>query len=316
MDRIMVSVICNSYNQEDYIEQTIHSLVNQKTSFRYEILVHDDASTDKTADIITKFASKYHELIIPMFQSVNQYSKGKDINCDFQFNRVRGRYIAFCEGDDYWTDRYKLQKQVDVLEKMPEVDICAHAANAIKADSGTVLYRIAPFAKNTLIKPEDVINGGGGYVATNSIMIRSDIIANCPSWYNILPMDYSLQILGALRGGMIFLTDNMSAYRIMAKNSWSRRMHENSNMRLCVNRKIIDMLNALDESTQHKYHDVIENKCEETLFWELYYNKKFKQMKRQPYRTKYKSLSVKNKALINLNIYAPWILKILRKFIC
>ena len=310
---IKVSVICDAYNQEDYIAQTLQSIVDQKTDFKYEILVHDDASTDKTSNIIYSFAEAYPELIKPMVQIENQYSQNVDINIVFQYARVSGQYIAFCEGDDYWTDPYKLQKQVDVLDKNPDVDICAHSANAVKADTCAVLYKIAPKDDYSLISVEEVINGGGGYVATNSLMIRSDIVLDIPSWHKVLPMDYSLQILGSLRGGMIFLPDNMSDYRIMAKNSWSLKMRGNPKKRLEINRKLFDMLSALNEATEHKYQDVISTKCEEISFWNLYYSESYKEMKKNPYRAMYKSLAFKEKALINLHLYAPWLLQIIRK---
>lgn len=113
----VVSVCCITYNQESYITQAIEGFLMQKTDFPIEIIIHDDASTDKTAQIVKQYAEKYPELITPIFQTENQYSKGgAGILNRFVFPKVRGRYIAICEGDDYWTDPLKLQKQVDFLE--------------------------------------------------------------------------------------------------------------------------------------------------------------------------------------------------------
>ena len=85
----------------------------QKTTFPIEIIIHDDASTDGTAKIVKEYADKYPDLIVPILQTENQYSQGIKPSQNFVFPRARGKYIAFCEGDDYWTDPYKLQKQVD-----------------------------------------------------------------------------------------------------------------------------------------------------------------------------------------------------------
>jgi glycosyltransferase involved in cell wall biosynthesis len=96
----------------------------QQTNFPIEVLIHDDASTDDTADIIREYERKYPEIIKPIYQTENQYSKGVDV-FQYNFSRAQGKYIALCEGDDYWTDPYKLQKQVDFLEKNPEYSICS-----------------------------------------------------------------------------------------------------------------------------------------------------------------------------------------------
>ena len=98
----------------------------QKTNFAFEVLIHDDASMDKTADIIREYEAKYPEIIKPIYQTVNQYSRNVWIMNIFQYPRVRGKYIALCEGDDYWIDSFKLQKQVDFLEKNLEYSFTAH----------------------------------------------------------------------------------------------------------------------------------------------------------------------------------------------
>ena len=116
----MVSVCTITYNHEKYIRDCLEGIVTQKTNFPFEAIVHDDASTDKTADIIREYAEKYPDIIKPVYQTENQHSKGIRISATFIYPKVRGKYIAICEGDDYWTDPYKLQKQVDFLEANPD----------------------------------------------------------------------------------------------------------------------------------------------------------------------------------------------------
>ena len=125
---VEVSVLCITYNHEEYIRTALESLINQKTSFRYEVIVHDDASTDGTASIVREYADKYPDLIKPVLQSNNQYSKGVDIIRTCILNYAEGKYIAFCEGDDCWIDENKLEKQYLLMEKTPSVDICSHAS--------------------------------------------------------------------------------------------------------------------------------------------------------------------------------------------
>ena len=123
----LVSICSITYNHAPYIRQCLDGFLMQRTNFKYEIIIHDDASTDGTAEIIKEYAEKYPDLIIPILQTENQYSKGlRGFYARFVFPRAKGRYIALCEGDDYWTDPLKLQKQVDFLEANPEYVMCSH----------------------------------------------------------------------------------------------------------------------------------------------------------------------------------------------
>jgi glycosyltransferase involved in cell wall biosynthesis len=122
----LVSICCLCYNHESYIRECLDGFMMQKTNFVFEVLIHDDASTDKSADIIREYEAKYLEIIKPIYQSENQFSKGVGVTMVYQFPRAQGKYIALCEGDDYWTDPYKLQKQVDFLEANEGYSLCFH----------------------------------------------------------------------------------------------------------------------------------------------------------------------------------------------
>lgn len=128
---VLVSIRCLVYNHEPYLRQCLDGFVMQKTDFAFEAIVHDDASTDKSADIIREYAAKYPDIIKPIFETENQYSKK-----DGSLNRIMYaainpavKYIAICEGDDYWTDPLKLQKQFDFMEANPEYSLCFHPAH-------------------------------------------------------------------------------------------------------------------------------------------------------------------------------------------
>ena len=124
-DKPEVSICCITYNHEKYIEDALKGFLIQKTDFPFEILIHDDASTDRTAEIIREYEKKYPKIIKPIYQKENQYSKGiKIVNPTFNFPRAKGKYIAMCEGDDYWTDPKKLQIQKDFLDANPDYVIC------------------------------------------------------------------------------------------------------------------------------------------------------------------------------------------------
>lgn len=126
---VLVSVDCITYNQESFIEDCINGVLSQKTTFRYELLIHDDASSDNTQTIINGFKDKYPSIIKPFFQQENQFSKGNGfIGLKINRKRAQGKYIAICEGDDYWTDPYKLQKQIDYMETHPDCMMTFHRA--------------------------------------------------------------------------------------------------------------------------------------------------------------------------------------------
>ncbi len=143
----LVSISCITYNHESYIRQCLDGFMMQKTNFAFEILIHDDASTDKTADIIREYETKYPEIIKPIYQTVNQYSKGIKISITFNFPRAKGKYIALCEGDDYWTDPHKLQRQVDFLEANSDFGL-VHT-NFVAYNQKEDTYREITFKRDT-----------------------------------------------------------------------------------------------------------------------------------------------------------------------
>lgn len=130
-EEIVVSICCITYNHEKFVKYALEGFLMQKTNFRYEIIIHDDASTDNTKEIIQKYKEKYPDLIRTIYQSENQYSQGKPF-IENTFEIAKGKYLAICEGDDYWIDEKKLQKQVDFLEKKMEYSATYH--NVIVVD--------------------------------------------------------------------------------------------------------------------------------------------------------------------------------------
>src|SRR5690554_6365417 len=139
--KIPLSICCLTYNHKPFIEKAINSFLTQKTNFSFEVLIHDDASTDGTSEIVKAYESKYPSIIKPIYQTENQWSKGlRSITVNYNFTRAKGKYIAICEGDDYWTDPHKLQKQVEFLEENEEYVMCFTNVCVIN-EMGTVLNK-------------------------------------------------------------------------------------------------------------------------------------------------------------------------------
>ncbi len=148
----MVSIRCITYNHESYIAQAIDGFLNQETNFPFDIVIHDDASTDRTADIIREYEMKYPKIIKPIYESENQYSKHNGLISRIVDEACNGKYVAMCEGDDFWIDSKKLQKQVDFLEQNPDYSLVTHRYEIITGAENRRLAANAYFEKN----PEDL----------------------------------------------------------------------------------------------------------------------------------------------------------------
>ena len=306
-DNIQVSIICNAYNHELYIREALDSFVMQKTNFAFEVLIHDDASTDNTAAIIREYEEKYPAIIKPIYQAVNQYSQNVDIICLFQLPRVSGKYVAMCEGDDYWTDPLKLQKQFDALEAHPEVDMCAHAADQIDATNKELLSIISPRDKMDIIPVEEVIMGEGGFVATNSLMYRAELNKVIPEFRKNFMFDYSYQIDGSLRGGMLFLPDRMAAYRFMSVGSWSVKRTKSKEFRAELLEQKQRMLRELNEYTGGKYNDTISFRMLQNEFEHHYAESDFKMAFDKQYRPIYMKNGFKGYIKLKLKSVFPFL---------
>lgn len=136
----IVSICCLTYNHAPFIKACMDGFLSQQTTFPVEILVHDDASTDGTDSILREYERKYPDMVFPIYEKVNRYSSGYQGQMDiiFNYSRARGKYIASCEGDDYWTDPFKLQKQVDFMESHPEYSVCFHRCKYLYEKTGEI----------------------------------------------------------------------------------------------------------------------------------------------------------------------------------
>lgn len=224
---IQVSIILNSFNHEKYIKDALDGIVKQKVNFQFEVLVHDDASTDGTVGIIKNYIATYpHIYFSPIFQSENQYSKKIKIGATYQYPRAQGKYIAICEGDDYWTDPLKLQKQFDFMETYPHFALCTHdflvhyehrdissnfkASENFKYLTATPIgeTRFYQYTVNDFAKHLD-----GLHTATN--FFRTEILLRVFSRISMYVSsgDYLLKLLLLKEGKGCFIPDVMSVLR-------------------------------------------------------------------------------------------------------
>ncbi len=254
-----VSILCAVYNHEKYLNECLNSLVNQKTNFKYEILVHDDCSTDNSKKIIDKYYKKYPDIIVPIYEKENQYSKGVKITQTFFIPRIKGKYFCFCEGDDFWIDNNKLQKQYDFLENHPDYSLCIHNSIGVNEESNKVID-ITPLKNGGDLNCEDFIINGGGFVSTNSLFSRSVYAKNLPKFFDYMSLDYLWQIYLSSCGKTYCFPEAMSAYRIDSIGSWSVRVYNKPEKFAKVEEKIIKSLELFNEETNYKYDETIKKR--------------------------------------------------------
>lgn len=218
---LMVSVRCATYNHVNFVRQCLDGFVMQKTNFCFEVIVHDDASTDGTTNIVREYAEKYPEIIKPMYESENQYSVDeKSMNRRID-ERLVGKYIAICEGDDYWMDENKLQLQVDYMEKHPDCTMTCCRTKIYSEKDNRFYGEQYCLRKDGILNPADVVNRTGLYIPTCSIVYRKNAIENYPDYCrNCLVGDYPLQIYCAMKGHIFYFDRVMSVYRRFNSSSW------------------------------------------------------------------------------------------------
>ena len=257
---IFLTVWCFAYNFADYIRDTFEGFLRQQTNFRFRIIVFDDASTDGTSDIVREYAEKYPDYFIPYIAEENtfyQYKKRLDILDELRKDYQRGKYIAECEGDDYWIDPLKLQKQVDFLEMHPECSMVVHPAKWIfeGKDEEFVLPHIHG---NQYLDEWEMIAEESGRIQTASFVYRSKE-SNLNGWLKLRSYgEYHRRLYEFARGAVYYMDDSMSVYRALHKGSWTEVYFNNVRFRMENQLLLQTFLESYDEFTDYRYHDAVQ----------------------------------------------------------
>ena len=255
----LVAIHCITYNHAAYIRQCLDGFVMQRTDFAFVAIVHDDCSTDGTDNIVREYAQRYPHIIKPIFETENQYSKGDGSLSRIMTqacNNTGAKYIAMCEGDDYWTDPLKLQKQVDFLEKHPECSLCYHACE--NKFEGENIYLRVPFGEN--------VNESYSYEElpsypfhTATIMYRLEI-ANSDLYIKACSIgcpfgDVVLFLCCSQFGRLCGINEKMSVYRRL-DSGVSNQIH-NTNFAIKKTWYWIKLLECFNSVVQRKLHQQI-----------------------------------------------------------
>lgn len=319
---IKVSICCITFNQEDYIKDALDSFLSQKTNFKYEIIIHDDASTDNTVRILKEYKQKYPDMIKLILQKNNQYSLGKDVLSN-TFNIANGKYIAICEGDDYWTDENKLQIQVDYMESNENCTLCAHSFNLVDKNRN-IIDSVNRYKNDIICSEKDIILGGGGFFATASLMIPTKILKDLPDYYyNCTVGDYPIQLYAMSKGYTYYINKNMSAYRVKSSGSWTANIDSGKKDEVKVKyiehfKDMINMLESFSKSTNYKYRDIVNERINRFEIQICLQNEDYSIFKQKRSRQYIKELDKKIKLIYLLRAYLPYIadkMKLIKDFI-
>jgi len=252
----LVSICCITYNQARYIRDCLDGFFAQETRFPVEILIHDDASTDDTAEIIREYDRRFPGVIRPIYQIENQYSKNVRINAVFNFPRVKGKYIAYCEGDDFWHSVEKLQTQVEFMEVNPGLSSCFHNVlefHEAKNTANLMFDKPLP----DVCKLEEIATANR--VPMLSVLFRAHLFPAFPEWYYRMPIgDWPLHVLNAEHGDIGYMDNVFATYRVHGGGVWSRLSE------IDAFRTNITVAMAIDKHLGHRFSNAI---CKNIAYW-------------------------------------------------
>lgn len=287
-DLFKVCIRCFTYNQASYIINAMNSFCIQETNFPFVCIIVDDCSTDGEQTIIAKYVEDNFDLddssvvrkeetndyyltfarhqtnhncyFAVIFLKYNHYSIKKKKNLYYSEWVKDSKYVALCEGDDYWTDKRKLQRQYDFLESHPDHSLCFHAHLNEYADG--MKKEIHRYNRDVEICPmKDIIMGGGGYMATASMFYRQESVLNYPEWTKKRVVgDAALTLVLATRGQVGYINLVMSSYRIASVGSWTNRIGADKELKKKLYKKTLIFWDAFDEGTQRQWHSIIRKK--------------------------------------------------------
>lgn len=312
---VIVSIICLAYNHERYIKQCLDGFIMQK-DITFEIIIHDDASTDNTAEIIREYARKYPQYFKPIYQTDNQYSKQLNLEKEFMAQLIRGKYVAVCDGDDYWTDPYKLKKQYDALESNPDCYMCLHKVKVINEDESDIGYNCPRKDIPTSILPVGYVcenYDNAKYIHTSSFFCLAssykDFMINTPRFREVASVgDVPLLLFFTALGKLFYINEVMSNYRFLSIGSWSYQNDnspEKEKRRRDIYKKMKEMFVEYCKFTNHIYDECFKDKIKEldiNEYWYCINHKDYKSLFKQFNVKELKEFGLNRKAMLKMKL--------------
>lgn len=265
----LVSICCVTYNHADTVAQALDSFLAQRADVEVEILIHDDASTDGTADILRRYAEAYPDVVRPLFETENQYQKGLAMDATFNFPRATGKYIALCEGDDFFCDPHKLKAQVEAMEARPHITFCFTNGYVRDVRGGGADRPFIPYypEEAAFFTPETQEYDVAGvsrltFIPTASFLFPREVLARVPQALLTQPCpsgDLRLKLLLTAAGRALYLHAFTCVYRLNAGGStmaqWGAEAAQRTRAR-CA--QVIGMLRGVDAYGEGRWHEALQ----------------------------------------------------------
>lgn len=312
MKKIEVSVICLTYNHGNFVREMLESVANQVTDFDYEVIVHDDCSTDMTPKIILEYEHQYPDKVKAIYQTENQYSKGVDITKTFIYPRIKGRYIAFCEGDDYWSNPYKLQQQFRAMEKYSDCTFCVHKTKKISKNGEELDGEFPPVELlEGVINKEHYIElelkKSGWLFQTSSYFFRKSVVGEFldSNYRKIYPMgDLPMVLTGLITGNCYYIKQYMSCYRI-SEQSAIGNLTNDIQKGVIFSEKTIKGHEAYNIYSGGIYNQYLQYAIKYQKVQILKQSGRYSEILNKEYSPVFRNLNIKNKGLILLGTISP-----------
>lgn len=306
---IVVSICCPAYNDEKFIARTLESIVMQETNFEYEILIHDDASTDQTVDIIKDYKKNYPEIINLTRQNKNKGVEQVPVKEKYLFPKAKGEYIAICMGNDFWTDSFKLQKQVDFMRTHSNCSLHIHGASKVTEDEKDKSEAIIAAQKSQYLDTEHLIEDEYSF-SSSSMLFKAEHIRNIPPFvYTSSDNDYPLRIWLSLKGDVYYSSEIMSAERVEENN---QLLISNQEKLKEYFQKNLNWLWELNEYTDYNYNRIIRRHMLKKEFLMYMALNDLEAVKEDKYEYLYNGLTLKDKTLLYVGHYFPFTVNLKR----
>ena len=252
-------VIVMTYNQKEYISKALDSILSQKVGIDFSILIHDDCSNDGTYEILLDYQKRYPKKIQIIHQETRKFLKDGFNLMIYKYvvPHINSKYVAYCDGDDYWCDDSKLQKQLDFMKSHPDYSLCYHSAYQMKND-GEISSKWF-FSEDKDIDMSELVNDKPGIrIATSSIFLKKEIFVDFPEWRKQFPVeDVPMYMMAAMYGKIHCMHDIMCVYRQFASGSWTSQNKNNLERKLKHLIGIKEATIIFNEWSNHKYEDLV-----------------------------------------------------------
>lgn len=250
-----ISLLLITYNHEAFIQQCISSILRQSSLHELEIIWHDDRSTDRTIELGEAMLVGKEVQVKRLFRPFNRVQRRVPFLLDM-LEQVEGEYLALLEGDDFWMDDNKLMLQMMGLDKHRDMDLCFARAPIVDLDGNhTNTFMSALGDKARRVEASEVIRGDGGFIHTGSIVMRTNVFDNAPRWvFEHQPVgDYMYQVLGALRGGALYLPFDFSCWRSQNPQSFTGKYDGNIEFNMRFEAEFLGLLRRMQMTLDQRF---------------------------------------------------------------